>query len=118
ATVDGLLRNKLGFDGLTITDDLEMGAIVKNFGMGAACVMAVNAGIDMLSICASPDAIREGFTAVSAAVESGEIAESRIEESLRRIERYRAYLMPPVEFDEAELERVSAEIEVFTKELA
>lgn len=117
AVVNGLLRNKLGFDGLTITDDLEMGAIVKNYGIGEACKMAVNAGVDMLAICASPDAIREGFSAVFEAVESGEISSERLEESLARIEKQRAFLSPPEEFDETELARVSDEVERLNKEL-
>ena len=58
--VTTLLRGELAFDGLVITDDLEMGAIVKNYGIGDACNMAIAAGADMLAICADPDAIRDG----------------------------------------------------------
>ncbi|MFL6466898.1 MAG: glycoside hydrolase family 3 N-terminal domain-containing protein, partial [Pyrinomonadaceae bacterium] len=63
AIVTDLLKNELSFDGVVITDDLEMGAIVRNYGIGEACKMALNAGNDMLAICASEDAIREGFEA-------------------------------------------------------
>ena len=115
--VNGLLRNELGFDGLTITDDLEMGAIVRNYGIGEACRMALRAGMDMFAICANPDAIREGYSAVLSAARSGEIAESRIDESLERIERYRSYLTPPAEFDAARLNEISEEIAAFKNEL-
>ena len=115
--VNDLLRNELGFDGLAISDDLEMGAIVKNYGIGDACKMGVNAGLDMLAICASPDAIREGYAAVLSAVKSGEIAESRLDESLVRIERYRSYLMPPAKFGTARLNEISEEIASFKNEL-
>src|SRR5580765_9102299 len=58
--VTKLLRGELQFDGLVITDDLEMGAIVKNYGIGDACKMAVAAGVDMLAICVDPVSVREG----------------------------------------------------------
>jgi beta-N-acetylhexosaminidase len=115
--VNGLLRNELGFDGLAISDDLEMGAIVKNYGIGEACRLGINAGLDMLAICASPDAIREGYAAVLASVRSGEITGSRLDESLERIEKYRSYLMPPAVFDLERLNKISDEIASFKTEL-
>src|SRR5690606_3275916 len=48
--VTKLLREKIGFAGLVLTDDLEMGAILRNYGIGEAAVMAVEAGHDMLAI--------------------------------------------------------------------
>ena len=60
--VTKLLRQKIGFKGLIVTDDLEMGAIVKNYGMGEACKMAIKAGVDMLLICANSDAVRGRFS--------------------------------------------------------
>src|SRR6185436_6519974 len=50
--VTHLLRGELGFDGIVVTDDLEMGAIVRNYGIADACKMAVKAGVDLLAICA------------------------------------------------------------------
>ena len=95
--VTKVLRNELGFGGVTITDDLEMGAIVKHYGIGEACKMAINAGNDMLAICAKESAVREGFNAVVEAVKSGEIAESRIDGSLSRITSLRSKLSKPVD---------------------
>ena len=89
--VTTLLRDELAFDGLVITDDLEMGAIVKNYGIGDACKMAVKAGADMLAICADPNAVRGGYNAVLKAVNDGEIGIDRIEESLTRIARIKAH---------------------------
>lgn len=94
-----LLRGRLGFDGVVITDDLEMGAIVKNYGIGEACKMAVNAGADLLAICADPAAIREGYTAVLKAVVDGEISENRINESLERIAILKEKLESPLAFE-------------------
>lgn len=76
------LRGELGFDGVIITDALEMGAITRRYGSGEAAVRALEAGADFL-LC--PLNYCAAFDAVVAAVESGRIAEERIEESLRRI---------------------------------
>ena len=97
--VTTLLRGQLAFDGLVITDDLEMGAIVKNFGIGDACKMAINAGADMLAICADPDAVRQGYHSVLKAVNEGEIAHNRLDESVTRIESLKNNISPPIEFD-------------------
>jgi beta-N-acetylhexosaminidase len=115
--VTKLLRGELGFDGLVITDDLEMGAIVNNYGIGEACKMAVSAGVDMLAICADPDAIREGYRAVLSAVERGEITDQRLQGSLDRIARLKKGLLPPAIFDSARLAELSDEIAEFNAEL-
>lgn len=108
--VTRLLRRDLGFDGVAITDDLEMGAIIKNYGIGTACKMAINAGEDMLAICSNPDLILEGHAAVAAAVESGEISEQRIDESINRIGLLKSSLRPPLPFNAARLAALSTDI--------
>lgn len=105
-----LLRNDLRFEGISITDDMEMGAIIKNYGIGEACKMAVNAGVDMLAICNNPAAIFEGFAAVLQAVNSGYISEIRIDESLERIARVKNVIKTPYPFDENLLRELSKEI--------
>lgn len=108
--VTKLLREELGFSGLTITDDLEMGAILNNYGIGAACKMAINAGEDMLAICANADEIRTGFHAVLDAVKNGEIAETRINQSLERIAHIKNFTQKPLPFDAARLLSLSEQI--------
>jgi beta-N-acetylhexosaminidase len=105
-----LLRGNLGFDGLALTDDLEMGAILKNYGIGEACKMAIKAGQDQLLICNDAGAIREGFDAVLAAVKEGEITESRINNSLQRIAEVKNLMQPPHDFDKNRLAGLSNEI--------
>ena len=105
-----LLRQKLGFRGIAVTDDLEMGAILKNYGIGEACTRAVLAGADMLAICAGAENIRQGFAAVAAAVRSGEISEARIDESLTRIAEVKNLINSPLPYDEIRLSRLSGEI--------
>jgi beta-N-acetylhexosaminidase len=108
--VTTLLRQELGYDGLVLTDDLEMGAIVKNYGIGEASVMAVLAGEDMISICAGVDSIYAGFDAVLDAAESGRISEERVDRSLNRICAVKAKLHKPLNFDTGRLADLSTEI--------
>ncbi len=108
--VTRLLRDELGFTGLAVTDDLEMGAILKNYGIGAACKMAINAGEDMLAICANADEMRTGFLAVLGAVKNGEISEKRINQSLERIAHLKTLMQPPLPFDAARLTALSEKI--------
>lgn len=109
--VTKLLRNELGFDGLVVTDDMEMGAIVKNYGVGEASVMALAAGQDMLAICAGVDSIFEARDAVSAAVESGRLDSANIDRSLERIVRLKAHLSPPADFEPEQIGDISKRIE-------
>jgi len=105
-----LLREHLGFDGLALTDDLEMGAILKNYGIGEACKMAIKAGQDQLLICNDANAIREGFSAILGAVKSGEIEETRVNNSLQRIAVVKNLIQPPLDFDKNRLSELSNEI--------
>ncbi len=80
--VTGELREKLGFEGIIITDALGMGAIINEYGSVKAAVMAVEAGNDILL---SPQNLYEAVEGVEDAVKSGRIPESRIDESVIRI---------------------------------
>ena len=115
--INNLLRDELGFHGLIITDDLEMGAILKNYSIGEACLMAINAGVDMLSICADAELIRQGFIAVVEAVKTGVIKESRIDESLNRIAKIKSLVQPPLPFDTNRWQNLSQEIVELNKKV-
>jgi beta-N-acetylhexosaminidase len=78
----------LGFDGVAMTDDLSMQAITKVYGQGEAAVLAVEAGNDMLIATA----FKTGMAAVLDAVEEGRISEARIDESVRRILKWKRAL--------------------------
>jgi beta-N-acetylhexosaminidase len=80
--LDGLLRKELGFQGLIVTDALNMGAIVKRHGPRDAPVRALKAGADVLLMPPDPVA---AINAVYKAVQSGEISRKRIDESVRRV---------------------------------
>ncbi len=80
--VTDLLRGELGFSKVVISDALNMGAITSVYEPEEAAVAAVEAGVDLLLM--SPDAVGSAETII-AKVESGEISEDRIDESVRRI---------------------------------
>ncbi len=75
------LRNEMGYDGVIITDSMEMGAITRAYGAESAA-MAVKAGCDIVLM---PLYLAESFEAVVNAVENGEISEDQINQSVLRI---------------------------------
>ena len=77
-----LLRNDMGFDGLIVTDAMDMYAIDRRHDRGEAAVLAVEAGADILLMPPSPEAARQGI--VSAVLE-GRLPEERLDTSVRRI---------------------------------
>lgn len=77
-----MLRNELGFEGVAITDSLDMEAISGSYTSGEAALMAVEAGMDMLL---DPVSLEDAVSALETAVESGGLTEERIDESVRRI---------------------------------
>ena len=76
------LRGELGYDGLIITDALSMGAIREAYTSAEACVLCVQAGVDLLLM---PYDYYEAFDGVVQAVEDGRISEERINESVYRV---------------------------------
>ncbi len=84
-----LLRKQLGFQGLVITDALDMGGITVRYAPGEAAVRAFLAGSDALLMPPVPDA---AYQAVLAAVKSGRIPQERLDASLRRILQAKARL--------------------------
>lgn len=80
-----LLRDEIGFDGVVVTDGLEMAGIVDTYGSGEAAVRAVVAGADMVMVLWFPEKKDEVHRALKAAVKSGRISEARVNESIRRI---------------------------------
>ena len=82
--ITGILRDELGFDGVVITDALNMKAISEYYGAEEAAIMALKAGCDMLLM---PEDFEKAYQGVLQAVADGVISEERINDSLRRIYR-------------------------------
>ncbi len=80
-----ILRRRLGFDGLVLTDELEMEAIADRYGVGRAAVMAVKAGADMVLVPWRPARKAEVHQALLEAVRSGEIPQARLDEAVRHV---------------------------------
>lgn len=81
----GLLRNELGYDGIIVTDAMDMGAIVDNYGRGEAAVKTILAGSDIIIAKGTFEQKIETFEGLYEAYDSGELSIERIDESVERI---------------------------------
>lgn len=79
-----VLRNEMGYNGIIITDAMDMAAITEYYASDEAAVMALKAGADMILM---PEDFKTAYEGVLAAVKDGVIAEERVNESLKRIYR-------------------------------
>lgn len=77
-----ILRGTLGYDGIIITDALNMGAVTSLYSSADAAVRALQAGNDMLLM---PENFQEAYQGVLTAVENGTLSEERINQSVERI---------------------------------
>ena len=94
-TIDGLLRGVLGFKGVVVSDDLRMGAIEKQYGIGEAAVLALDAGVDVLLIVEDrlPDgssATQLALAAMREALAKGTLDPARVEAAIDRVRAFRA----------------------------
>lgn len=76
------LRDNLGFEGIIITDAMDMGAIAENYSPGESSVLAIKAGIDIILM---PSDYEQAIEGVMGAIEDGDITEERIRESAYRV---------------------------------
>ena len=96
AVIDGLLRRRLGFDGVVVSDDMQMGAIANHYGFEKALQLAILAGVDLIAL-ANNTLYEEGIfkrtvDLVEGMVHRGAIGEERIEQSFKRIKRLKDLL--------------------------
>ncbi|MFV0504474.1 MAG: glycoside hydrolase family 3 N-terminal domain-containing protein [Lachnospirales bacterium] len=89
AVITGLLKDKLGYNGIIMTDCFEMGAIQKNYGTKEAVIIALNAGIDIFDISHTEELQVEAIEGVYEAVEKGIIPIERINESYEKIVKFK-----------------------------
>lgn len=85
AVIRHLLREQLGFQGVILTDCLEMNAVSETVGVGRGAVLAKQAGNDLILISHRYDRQLAGIEALKAAVQSGEIASEAIQEAAERV---------------------------------
>lgn len=85
AILQSLLREELSYDGVIVTDDLEMGAISRHYGFDRAGVEAILAGADLVLVCHDYAHETAVYNGLLKAVKSGEISKDRLDASVRRI---------------------------------
>ncbi|MEY4704602.1 MAG: Beta-N-acetylglucosaminidase [Nitrospirota bacterium] len=95
AIITDFLRRELRYDGVVLTDDLEMHAIIDHYGVEDASVRAVLAGCDVLLICQDRDREIAAFKAVERAVATGVISPERLDLSVARIARLKERFVAP-----------------------
>lgn len=85
--IQGLLRERLSFQGLVLTDDLDMGALQKGVGAGESAVRAVEAGHDLLLLCADLQAQLQAYQALTEAYQSGRLPPSGLASTVDRLHK-------------------------------
>jgi beta-N-acetylhexosaminidase len=85
AIVVGLLRERLGFEGVITTDSITMGALMEKYGVGKSCALAVKAGCDLVLNKTEDEFRDQGFCELKKLVEEGEVPEEQLDASVRRI---------------------------------
>ena len=91
--IDGLLRRKMGFDGVVVTDCLDMAAAAEHCSLQERVTLALNAGVDLLlfgnNLAYDPDRPTQVVDAVAAAVRAGDVSEECLRQHVDRIDRLR-----------------------------
>lgn len=85
--ISGLLRDRMGYEGVVVTDDMTMGGLLEGHNIGDAAVQAILAGVDLLLVGHKQALQQEVLDALRANVEQGVITEARLDESLYRLLR-------------------------------
>lgn len=96
ASLGNILRNRMGFTGVVFSDDLEMKAVANHFPFDQQLFRGLDAGLDLFTICHSPQLQWKAIDLLADAIARGSLAASRVAESHARIDRLIAgYCRPP-----------------------
>lgn len=114
--ITGILREQMKFDGVIITDDMTMNAIIGNYDIGHAAVEAVKAGNDIVLVAHDYTNVKKAIGAITQAVNTGEISEKRINESVSRILALKEkYKIANEEVAEVNIQQLNKEIEQLSR---
>ena len=102
--ITDLLRNELGFDGLIMTDDLDMGAILTAYQLEDTIRLVIAAGNDLAMICHRVPEIENVRRIL------GTLSRKQIDRALKSVARFKKNLTPPDEFSEAAFRKIDSEI--------
>ncbi len=111
-----LLRDKLGFNGLIISDDLEMKAVQDHIPFESFATLGTEAGIDLFLICHDTEKVKKFLSLMIEDVESGRIPGSTINRSVQRILKIKGK-MPPVGSGLADLESLARDHQTLVEEM-
>lgn len=106
----GLLREDLAFKGLSLTDDLTMGAVTSTRSVTDAALMAIEAGVDMVMLGWTPEDISTTWNAMVEAARDGRISARRISSSFDHIARVKSMVSPPHAYTEVSVSRLRERI--------
>jgi beta-N-acetylhexosaminidase len=106
--MQGLLREELGFKGMAITDDLALPSIMRD--LAEASLAAIEAGADMITICAPPEDTFRAWRALVEAANQGRITRQRISRSFDNIARVKAMIWPPIPITDMAVSRLKERI--------
>jgi beta-N-acetylhexosaminidase len=104
--VTGLLREELGFKGLVITDDLDMGAITSARPVAEAAIEAIEAGHDMVMVTGSTESVIAAWQAMTGAARDGQITKGHIRRAFDHIARIKSMLSPPHALSDGAISRL------------
>ena len=96
AVLTGILRDELGYDGLVVSDDIEMKAIADHYGIEEVVRLGLDAGVDHFLCCHSAELAHRAIDAVVDAVENGKLSRAVLDAATRRFETVRARFARPV----------------------
>ncbi len=112
--VRGLLREKLGYKGLAVADDIASDAIRGSVDPDAAAVKSLAAGCDLLRLSGSSGKLTDALLhELERGLETGEVPAARAEDALERLQRLRKHLPPRSGFRQREFDRLVRDIEKF-----
>ena len=78
-------RKDMGYNGVVVTDDMDMGALAKHYTFGDMAVQSILAGSDILLVCHEYEHMQEAYNGLMKAVKDGRISKERLDESVKRI---------------------------------
>ena len=85
AIITDWLRKDMGYNGVVVTDDMDMGALAKHYTFGDMAVQSILAGSDILLVCHEYEHMQEAYNGLMKAVKDGSISKERLDESVKRI---------------------------------
>ena len=85
AIITDWLRKDMGYNGVVVTDDMDMGALAKHYTFGDMAVQSILAGSDILLVCHEYEHMQEAYNGLMKAVKDGRISKERLDKSVKRI---------------------------------